>query len=133
MKKLLTLLTITTAGLLTVPATVSAADEKPKTDQAREGREGRRDRLEMMKEQLNLTPEQVEKIKPIVEAGREKMKAVREDSTLAQDAKREKMRELAKTQSEEIKPILTAEQQTKWQELMAKRRERAGTGAEEKK
>ncbi len=124
MKKLLTVLTLTLAGLLIVPTSLKAEDAKPA-----EGKGGaRRDRVEMMKESLGLTDEQVAKIKPIVEADREKMKALREDSSLSQEDKRAKYTEMFKAQSEKIKPILTPEQQTKWAEQAEKMKERRANG-----
>ena len=132
MKKLLTVLTLTLGGLLIVPMQSQAEDAKPAAGER--GKEGaRRDRVAMMKENLGLTDEQVAKIKPIVEADREKMKALREDSALTADQKKEKFAELFKAQSEQIKPILTPEQQEKWKEQLAKMQERranAGKPAE---
>ena len=122
MKKLLTILAVTTLGLLILPMSVRAADEKPKTA----AREGRQNRLEMMKEALNLTPEQVDKIKPILEADQAKMREFRADTSLTQEAKREKRSEMMKASAEKIKPILTPEQQEKWKDQTAKRRARAG-------
>ena len=121
MKKLLTILAITTFSFLGVPTNAAAADEKPNAER----RAGRQNRLEMMKEALNLTPEQVEKIKPILEADQAKMKDLRADTSLTQEAKREKRNEMMKASAEQIKTILTPEQQEKWKEQMAKRREAA--------
>jgi Spy/CpxP family protein refolding chaperone len=122
MKKLLTILAVTTLGLSIVPMSVCAADEKPKAA----AREGRQNRLEMMKESLSLTPEQVEKIKPLLEADQATMKELRADTSLTQEARREKRNEMMKASNEKIKPILTPEQQEKWKEQLAKRRTRAG-------
>lgn len=76
----------------------------------------------MMKEKLGLTPEQVEKIKAAFEKDREKLMALREDTSLSREQKGEKMRELFKSQMESIRPILTPEQVEKWKAGMEKRR-----------
>ncbi len=76
----------------------------------------------MMKEKLGLTPEQVEKIKAAFEKDREKLMALREDTSLSREQKGEKMRELFKSQMESIRPILTPEQVEKWKAAMEKRR-----------
>ncbi len=124
MKKLLTVLTLTLGGLLIVPSQSKAEDAKPEP-----GKGQRRDRMEMMKENLGLTDDQVAKIKPIVEADREKMKALREDTATSQEDKRAKFAEILKGQSEKITPILTPEQQTKWKEQLAKMQERRANAA----
>lgn len=119
MKKILTILTIAAASAL-LAVQGFAADEAKKP-----GRRGERgDRLGMMKENLNLTPEQVDKIKPILEADREKMKALREDKNLSQEDRRAKMRDILRESAQQIKPILTPEQQEKWKERASKRRQR---------
>ncbi len=80
----------------------------------------------MMKEHLGLTDEQAAKIKAILEknhaGNQEKLKAIREDQSLSREDKGKKMREIMEATMEEIKPILTPEQQTKWKEEMEKRR-----------
>ena len=140
MKTKLTLLALASASLLTATASLRAADPVPPTppvnpppaapeaakpERGHGGPGGRPggDRLAMMKEQLGLTPEQVEKIKPILEKDREKIQALRADTTSTREQKGEKMREIITASMEEIKPILTAEQLEKFKAGMEKRRE----------
>ena len=147
MKTKSTLLTLATASLLTATASLRAADPVPPTPpvnppptapeaakpeagtpERRPGGPGgpggeRGDRLAMMKEQLGLTPEQVEKIKPILEKDREKLQALREDTATSREQKGEKMREIITAEMEQIKPILTPEQVEKWKAAQEKRRE----------
>ena len=138
MKTQLTLLTLATAGFLTA-SNIRAEDPVPPTppvnppagapaaakpERGPGGPGGPRgDRLEMMKEKLGLTPEQIEKIKPILEKDREKLMALREDAALSREQKGEKMREILKSSMEAIKPILTPEQVEKWKAEMEKRKE----------
>lgn len=139
MKTKLTILTLATAGLLATISSSRAEDAVPPTPPvnpppgapeatAKPGRasgapvDPAAERLEMMKEKLGLTPEQVEKIKAAFEKDREKLMALREDTSLSREQKGEKMRELFKSQMESIRPILTPEQVEKWKAGMEKRR-----------
>ena len=78
--------------------------------------------VDALKEQLGLTDEQVEKLKPILAAQREEITAKRKE--LGEDADRAKVREAMQAVREkytaQIDAILTAEQKEK----MAKLRER---------
>ena len=142
MKTKITLLTLATAGLLASASSLRAEDPVPpvppvnppagagapaaaaKPERGPGGPGGQRgDRLAMMKETLGLTPEQVEKIKPIIEKDREKLMALREDSALSREQKGEKMKEIITASMEQIKPILTPEQLEKFKAQMEKRRE----------
>ena len=136
MKTKSTLLSLATASLLAATATLRAADPvpptppvnpPPATPEAAKPERGpggpRGDRLEMMKEQLGLTPEQVEKIKPILEKDREKIQALRADTTTSREQKGEKMRAIITASMDQIKPILTPEQLEKFKAGMEKRRE----------
>lgn len=76
------------------------------------------DRLERMSKLLVLTQEQKAKIKPIIEENTEKMKALRGDTSLNKEQKREKMREMKLATFDKIKPILTPEQLKKHEEMM---------------
>ena len=144
MKITFTLLTLATLGLLAAAPQLRAADAVPPIPPANPPLAGgleaaakrqrgpggpagpRGDRLEMMKEKLNLTPEQIEKIKPILEKDREKLVSLREDTSLSREQKGEKMREILKSSMTAIKPILTPEQIEKWKAAMEKRREAGG-------
>lgn len=88
------------------------------------GRPEMRDRLQQMGEELKLTAEQKEKLKPILEAEREKMTKLREDTSLSQEQRREKYREISDATFAKVKPILTTEQQEKWKKLREERRGR---------
>lgn len=71
-------------------------------------------RLETLKERLDLTPEQLDKIKPILHRQHENAVKLREDTSLSKEQKLEKVHEMARTCSEEIRPILTQEQREKF-------------------
>lgn len=120
MKKLLPLLILTATGLLAMPTASRAEDAKPggeKRGPAGGARMNPQERLKMMTEKLSLTEEQQGKVKAIFEKTapqmRELMAKGRENLS---DDDKAKMRELMKTQMEEIGAVLTPEQKEKWKE-----------------
>lgn len=118
MKKLLSVLTLTAVGLLAAPCLTNAADEKPARppgDRPHRGEAPNPEaRLKMMTEKLGLTADQQAKIKAIFEkdapAMKELMAKGRENLT---DADKEKLKELMKSQHEEVDAVLTPEQKEK--------------------
>ena len=80
-----------------------------------------------MTEELNLTQEQQDKIKAIAEKNAPQFKEIiakGRDNLTAED--KTKLRELGKTQTEEIATILTPEQKEKYKAAVEKRRAAAG-------
>jgi len=76
-------------------------------------------RLQMMTQQLSLTGDQQEQIKPILENESQQMQALRSDTALSQQDRMSKMQAIRKDTASQIKPILNADQQTKYQEMMS--------------
>lgn len=70
-------------------------------------------RMSVMSEKLNLTDEQKKKIEPIVENEIKEITAVKDDETASKEQKQEKMKAIRQKAQEEIKKILTPEQQRK--------------------
>ena len=87
------------------------------------GRRGGAERLEMMTRELSLTPDQVAKIKPILDDGRKQMQALR-DSDASQDDRRAKMMALQQSQATQIKAFLTEDQKPKYDAMEARMRDR---------
>lgn len=118
MKKFL--LTIATAALLLAGFTAFAQmppeqgggqyghGQPPSADQ----------RLQRMTQQLDLTSDQQEKIKPILENESTQMQGLRADSSLSQEDRMAKMKQIRETTTSQINPILTADQQKKYAEMM---------------
>jgi Spy/CpxP family protein refolding chaperone len=73
--------------------------------------------LEWLSKELNLTDEQKEKVKPILDEQTKQMHATQEDSSLNQEQKRDKMKQIHQTTHSQINDILTPEQQKKFAEL----------------
>jgi Spy/CpxP family protein refolding chaperone len=110
MKQLLWTMTIA-GGLLALNLQAAPAD---KTDKKGGKRAEAKERGSKMADELSLTAEQKEKIKPILKAEREKMQDLKE---LPAAERRAKLPEIRKEVTEKLKPILTPEQLEKWQKL----------------
>jgi periplasmic protein CpxP/Spy len=82
------------------------------------------DQVKRMTKQLSLNDDQQQKIKPILEDQRQQMQQLRNDSSLSQDEKFSKMRDVHEKASSEIKALLNQDQQKKFDEIQQKRRER---------
>jgi Spy/CpxP family protein refolding chaperone len=121
MKKLIPILICTIASSLAVPATIRAEDPKPGgPGKGGPGRMGPEERLKMMTEKLDLTQDQQDKIKAIVEKNAPAMKelmAKGRDNLTEED--KTKLHEMMKSQMEEIGAVLTPEQKEKWKEARA--------------
>ncbi|MFC6996338.1 hypothetical protein [Rufibacter roseus] len=81
--------------------------------------------VDRYQKQLDLTPEQTVKIKEIVLAGAEELDKMRASGARPD---REAMQATALKRNEEIKAILTPEQQAKFDKLLADQLERRGQG-----
>jgi periplasmic protein CpxP/Spy len=81
-------------------------------------------RVDMLAKRLNLTDDQKQKLLPILTEQQEKMKSIRDDSSLSRDDRFQKMRDLREETDNKINPILTDEQRQKYAEMQQKARER---------
>lgn len=95
------------------------------------GRMNRRD----LYQELNLTKDQQDKIKPIQDKQRTEAETVRNNSSLTREQQRDQMMEIRKKYNEQIDALLTPEQKEKLaklrkeqQEEMQKRRNGQGVG-----
>ena len=78
------------------------------------------DRAEAMKrvaEELQLTDEQKQKLQPIFREEGEKMRELQGNTSLSREEKLAKFQDLRTAAAAKIKPILTPEQQEKWEKL----------------
>lgn len=85
-------------------------------------------RLQRMSQQLNLSGAQQQQIKPILENESKQMQALRDDTSLSQDDRRSKMMAIRQESSSQIKPILNADQQKQYDEMMSRGRGRGPGG-----
>jgi Spy/CpxP family protein refolding chaperone len=82
------------------------------------------DRLERMSKELELSEEQKGKLKPILDQQAVKAKALREDTSLTPEQRREKARGIRDEFAGKIKEVLTKEQNEKWQKQQQQRPDR---------
>jgi Spy/CpxP family protein refolding chaperone len=117
MKKLLLFSVVATTALVSIPNTILAADEKAEAPKGERLRRDPEARMKLMTEKLGLNEEQQGKIKAIYEkhapALKELMAKGRQNLS---EEDRTKLRELMKTQNEEIAAVLTPEQKEKMKE-----------------
>ncbi len=127
MKKSIFLAAMISAFSITATYAQDAPKEKPKGE-ARQGGErrggGGYNATEMYKD-LNLSKDQETKLKELNDEQGKKRQELRNDNSLSDDARREKMQEMRKEWMEKEGAILTKEQKEK---LDAKRKERMEKG-----
>ena len=97
-------------------------DQKVQLEKIKQGQKSNREayskaRMEKMSERLNLNKEQKEKLGSLRSGMSEKIKTIRSNESLSQEQKKDQVKELMKTQKEEMKSILTDEQFKKMQEM----------------
>ena len=131
---------LTLAATLTFPAVL--AQETPKPAPPAPSSETRKrperpagDRQEAMREQrdawvkeIGATDEQMAKIREAQKAQAEKGRALREDTTLSQEDRRAKMKEIRDGMTAKMKEILNADQFAKYEKMMAQRQMGRGEG-----
>jgi Spy/CpxP family protein refolding chaperone len=114
------------AGVLTWQTTTFAAD----TDTAGKARRDQvRDRVQQVAKELNLTPEQKEKIKPILQEMRQSARAIAQDKSLSREEKKTKLKALREEFAPKLKEILTPEQLEKWNHLRQEKQGKRKAGA----
>ena len=112
------------AGLTLVLAPLVRAEEPaggPPPPPPGDRRQEMRDNEKRMEKELNLTSDQQIQVEAIHKQTAEAMKALRNDTSLTDDQRRAKGRELRKSTEEQVDAILTPEQRTKAKELRGKR------------
>ena len=128
---------IIAAGLVVaaLPAARAADETQPTPPPPGGGPRGewREHRQEMMgkemTEKLGLSQDQQDKVKAIREKNQADIKAVRDDASLTEDQKREKIRELRMNSMKDIRAVLTPDQQAKMDQMRKERHEK-GPGGE---
>jgi Spy/CpxP family protein refolding chaperone len=124
---LLSMATLAVAGVWAQqesPTPANPPDEAaPPSGSGRAGRGGNvENRLEMMSKQLNLTDAQKEKIRPILKHEMERMREIRNNTSLSQAEARQRMATVRRNTREHIAEVLTPEQKKQWRETQQERR-----------
>lgn len=78
------------------------------------------ERLQRLTQALNLTDDQQQKIRPVLENETQQLDALHQDTTVKGQERWNKMREIRDTTTNQIKPILTPDQQTKFEQIMTR-------------
>jgi Spy/CpxP family protein refolding chaperone len=102
---------------LAVPLALATAQAEPSPQAARKAM-GMRGGLQAAVESLNLTDEQKTKVRDIFADSKTKRQAVMNDSTLGEDQKKAKMKELHEGTLAKLNDVLTPEQQTELKNKM---------------
>jgi Spy/CpxP family protein refolding chaperone len=82
--------------------------------------------LERYAQQLNLTDDQKAKIKPILEDQAKQMQALRDDTSVSQEDRRAKFTTIREATSKQIRALLNADQQKKFDDMQANMRQFGG-------
>lgn len=82
------------------------------------------ERLQMLTKQLNLTDDEQAKIKPILVDEQKKMEDLRNDSTLSQQDRFQKMRDIREDSSKQIRSNLDETQQKKFDDIQKEQQKR---------
>lgn len=80
--------------------------------------------LEMLTKRLSLTPDQVTQVKAIDDDQMSQMKALRDDTSTSREDKRSKMMAIHQASQDKIRNVLTDEQKTKYDAMLAKMQQR---------
>ena len=99
---------------LSVPAVLAKSQAAP----AQQGEMGMRDKLQSAVEGLNLTDDQKSKVKDIFADAKAKRQTVWSDSTLSDDQKKAKMKELHAGTMAKLNEVLTPDQQAQLKSRM---------------
>jgi Spy/CpxP family protein refolding chaperone len=112
--KTLPLLRVIPALLLAATVVTSYAAQKDTATAVPKAPETADQRLADLKQQVNLTPAQEKKVKPIVEKYVADINANRSDTKATKEERETKRNALRKQYNDQINAILTPEQQAKW-------------------
>ena len=79
--------------------------------------------VQRMKQQLNLTDDQVSQIRPLLADEQKQSMAVRSDTTMSREDKQAKMQSLRQDSMAKVRAILTDAQKSQYDEMIAKRQQ----------
>jgi len=124
-------LALAAAGLISLGASFAAAQDNSAQDQQgpppqengmhRHGPPDPAERTKELTKKLKLNSDQQAKVQSALEAEHTQMESLRQDSSLSREDRRSKMMEIHKTTDTQVRGLLDADQQKKWDEMQAKR------------
>jgi periplasmic protein CpxP/Spy len=77
-------------------------------------------RTDMLTKHLNLTSDQQGKVLDIMKSEQSQMESLHSDTSLSQDDRRSKMMDIRKTSNDQIRALLTPDQQKKFDEMQSR-------------
>jgi Spy/CpxP family protein refolding chaperone len=86
------------------------------------------ERLQRLTQALNLTDDQQQKIRPILENETQQLDALHQNTALTGQDRRDKMLSIRDVTTSQIKPMLNPDQQNKYEEMMARHAPPQGMG-----
>jgi len=95
----------------------AAVPAPPKAVSSTEAKPAETNLLIRITQELKLTDKQVELITPILKERSEKLVALRQDKTISTEDRKAKSLDIRTAADARIKPILTGEQPSQWQQL----------------
>jgi Spy/CpxP family protein refolding chaperone len=87
--------------------------------------------LDRMSKALNLTDDQKQQIRPILQDRQEKMQSIRSDTSLSREDRMNKMRSTFEESTTKIRAVLNDEQKQKFDQMLQRRREQMQNRAHE--
>lgn len=125
------LLALVAAGAISIAAPFAAAQDNQSNDQQappsqenggrHHGPPDPARRTAELTKQLNLTSDQQAKVLSVLQSERSQMESLHQDTSLSQQDRRTKMMDIRTTTDSQIRALLDANQQKKWDEKQAKR------------
>ncbi|MGA7159087.1 MAG: hypothetical protein WBY53_19735 [Acidobacteriaceae bacterium] len=117
------------------PPPPDGQQQGPPPDGAMQGPGGHRGmnperRIEMMQRRLNLSDDQTAQVRQIFADSRTKMEALRSNTSMSHEDRRAQMMALHQDEQAKVRALLNPDQQAKFDEMMARMRERRGEAAE---
>ena len=126
------LLILVAAGLISI-APFATAQESPSNSQPsassqehgrHHGHEDPAQRTAELTKKLKLTSDQQTKVQDALQSEHSQMESLHQDSSLSQQDRRARMMEIRKSTDGQIRGLLDADQQKKWDEMQAQREQR---------
>src|SRR5215469_5560497 len=89
-------------------------------------------RTQMLTKQLDLTSDQQSKVQDILKSEQSQMETLHSDTATSPEDRRSKMMDIRKASNDQIRGILNADQQKKWDEMESRREQWQGHHGAEK-
>lgn len=120
MNKISLVAALAVGGLLACATITSAQDAPKKKGPSVE------QRVDRLNTEVTLTADQKTKVTALFEDSQKKMRELRQDTSLSQEDRREKMRTMREAEDKKLKEILTPEQWEKWEKARPQGGKRGG-------